>query len=104
MLKKLLTSLTVISLLIVGVGNFSNAYDYQELNKQQQESVKQNNDIYYSLGVATSSNDIEIYKHCEDGANLKESYNINIHNGHLEKGKKYKIKYFGDYIADIKKL
>ena len=102
MLKKLLISVT--SSLIVGVGNFSNAYDYQELNKQQQESIKQNNDIYYSLGVATSRNDIEIYKHCEDATNLKNKYTLNVHNGHLEKGQRYKIKYFGDYIADIKKL
>lgn len=103
MLKKILTSLTVTSLLIVGVGNFSNAYDFQELNKAEQKQVKKQKTLY-SLGVATSSNDIEIYRHCEDATNLKNKYTLNVHNGKFKKGQKYKIKYFGDYIADIKKL
>lgn len=102
MFKKLL--ITITSALVVSISNFTNAYDFQELNKQQQESIKQNNDIYYSLGVATSKNEIEIYKHCEDNENLKNKYILNVHNGHLEKGQTYKLKYYGDYISDIKKL
>lgn len=101
MFKKLLISVT--SALVISVGNFSNAYDYQELSKAEQESVKQQETLY-SLGVATSKNEIEIYKHCEEGNNLKETYNINIHNGNLKKGNSYIIKYYGDYISDIKKL
>lgn len=102
MLKKLLVSVT--SALVLSVGNFSNAYDYQELSKAEQESIKQKENIYYSLGVATSKNEIEIYRHCEEKSNLKNKYTLNVHNGHLEKGQKYIIKYYGDYISDIKKL
>lgn len=101
MLKKLLVSVT--SALVLSVGNFSNAYDYQELSKHEQKQVKQQETLY-SLGVATSKNEIKIYRHCEEKSNLKNKYTLNIHNGHLEKGKTYKIKYFGDYIADIKKI
>lgn len=103
MFKKLLTSITVTSLLIVGVGNFSNAYDFQELSKNEQKSVKKQG-VYYSLGVATSKNNIKIYRHCEDATNLKNKYTLNVHNGKFKKGQRYKIKYFVDYIADIKKL
>lgn len=103
MFKKVLTSLTVTSLLVVGVGNFSNAYDFQELNKHEQKQVKKQATLY-SLGVATSKNEIKIYRHCEDKGSLKNKYTINVHNGHLKKGQTYKLKYYGDYISDIKKL
>lgn len=101
MLKKLLVSVT--SALVLSVGNFSNAYDYQELSKHEQKQVKKQATLY-SLGVATSKNDIKIYRHCEEKGNLKNKYIINVHNGHLEKNQKYIIKYYGDYISDIKKL
>lgn len=101
MFKKLLISVT--SVLVVSVGNFSNAYDFQELSKVEQKQVKKQETLY-SLGVATSKNEIKIYRHCEDKGSLKNKYTINVHNGHLKKGQKYKIKYYGDYIADIKKL
>lgn len=101
MFKKLL--ITITSALVVSVGNFSNAYDFQELNKAEQKQVKQQN-TFYSLGVATSKSDIKIYRHCEEKGNLKNKYIINVHNGHLEKNQKYIIKYYGDYISDIKKL
>lgn len=101
MFKKLL--ITITSALVVSVGNFSNTYDYQELSKAEQESVKQQETLH-SLGVATSKNDIKIYRHCEEKGNLKNKYIINVHNGHLEKNQKYIIKYYGDYISDIKKL
>ena len=101
MFKKLL--ITITSALVVSIGNFTNAYDYQELSKEKQESVKKQKTLY-SLGVATSSDNIEIYKHCEDATNLKETYNLNVHNGHFKKGQTYKLKYYGDYISDIKKL
>lgn len=101
MFKKLL--ITITSALVVSIGNFSNAYDYQELSKVEQKQVKKQ-DIYYSLGVATSKNEIKIYRHCEEKSNLKNKYIINVHNGHLEKNQKYIIKYYGDYINDIKKL
>lgn len=101
MLKKLLISVT--SALVVSVGNFSNAYDFQELSKVEQKQVKKQETLY-SLGVATSKNNIKIYRHCEEKGNLKNKYIINVHNGHLEKGQTYKLKYYGDYISDIKKL
>lgn len=101
MFKKIL--ITITSALVVSIGNFTNAYDYQELSKHEQKQVKQQETLY-SLGVATSKNEIKIYRHCEEKSNLKNKYTLNIHNGHLEKGQTYKIKYYGDYIADIKKL
>lgn len=104
MLKKIFIGATT-SLIILSVGNCANAYDYQELSKIDQKQVKKQG-VYYSLGVATSKNDIKIYRHCEDTKNLKKKdrYIINVYGGHFKKGQKYKIKYYGDYIANVKKL
>lgn len=95
-----------ISSLTIPAHEDAEAFDFQNLSRNEQINIKQTQKTLYSLGTAKNKNDIKVFEHVEDKRKLdkKDQYIIHTKSGKLKKGKTYKLIYIGDYLKSIKEI